>query len=131
MYFKSAHISTLENDEDMHGLSSGAIVALMRRWSEETSCQTTTQTSGALTVTILATSCQTTTQTRRALAARTYREEKRARIEQTEADLIRTRIAHDMLLNEFGVSKTLSVCKSVMYPCNFLLAFFVFIIHNR
>ena len=36
-----------------------------------------------------------------------------------------------MLLNEFGESKTLSVCKSVIYPCNFLLVFFVFIIHNR
>ena len=43
-------------------------------------------------------SCQTTSQSIDTLVAHNYREVKKARIEQTKEELIRTRITHDMLL---------------------------------
>ncbi len=51
-------------------------------------------------------SCHATSQSSGALAAHNYRESKKARIELTEADLNRTRIAYGMLLNELGKSST-------------------------
>ena len=40
-----------------------------------------------------------------ALRAHEYREAKKSRFDQTEADLVRTRVAHGMLMNELDASK--------------------------
>ena len=50
-------------------------------------------------------SCQTTSNTCGVRTARDYREAKRARIDLTEAALIRTRIAHGMLMNDLDASR--------------------------